>query len=408
MAFNAEKTGSAAGGGEDPHIVADVCIVGGGLAGASAAFVLGTAGHRVALVDARSAYAPCFKAEKIEPDQAAMLRALGLFEAVLPVARRIHVEITARAGVRTGARALEQYGVHYHDLVNAIRGKAASVANLLVGRVSAIETSDESQRVTLTDGRSVRARLVVLASGSGGSRLHDQLAMPKRMVSEHHSMSYGFAVERTSGEPFGFEALTCTPQRLDQPIAYLTVFAQPDCMRANLFAYEAPTNPVVRRYLADVSGELGRRMPGITDVIGEFRATTRVEAFPIDLSITEGVDRPGIVLIGDAFQTVCPSTGTGLTKVFTDVDVLCREYIPGWLATPGMDTSKIAAFYSNPRKRAVDDHSLKSAITMRRTALDHSLRFRVFRARLYATRCIDRLFRSRHRGTGSLPEGAVR
>ena len=371
---------------------ADVCVVGGGLAGSSAAFVLGKAGFRVVLIDGRSTYAPCFKAEKIESDQAEMLRVLGLMEAVRPVARRIHEESTVRGGVRTGTRALEQYGVHYHDLVNAIRRKAVTAADIVIGRVAAVHATADSQRVVLSDGRTIHARLVVLACGSVGSRLHDQLALSRRMVSEHHSMSYGFSIVRTSGEAFGFDAMTCTPGRLDQPIAYLTLFAQPDGMRANLFAYQAPTDPDVRAYLSDARSELIRRMPWLVDLTGEFKLTTRVEAFPVDLSVTEGVNRAGIVLIGDAFQTVCPSTGTGLTKVFTDVDVLCRECVPKWLATAGMDASKVGEFYANARKRAVDAHSLGSALTMRRTALDRSLRFRIFRARLNTRRVLSRWF----------------
>ena len=372
---------------------ADVCIVGAGLAGASAAFVLGRAGYRVTVVDPRIACAPCFKAEKIEPDQAAMLRDLGLFGTILPKARRIQVEATGRDGVIIGNRVIEQYGVHYDDVVNAVRSEAETVATVVLGRVAAIHSSDDLQRVELSDGRVISARLVILACGSMGSKLHEQLDLPKRMVSEHHSMSYGFSIERSSGESFAFETLTYAPHRLDQPIAYLTLFSQPDGMRANLFAYQAPTDPDVRRYLADPIGELERRMPGLKALIGECRLTSRVEAFSIDLYVTEKVERPGLVLIGDAFQSVCSSTGTGLTKVFTDVDVLCRECIPAWLATPGMGVNKIMQFYTNARKRQVDSHSLGSAITMRRTALDHSLRFRIFRARLYLSRWLESLSR---------------
>jgi hypothetical protein len=35
----------------------------------------------------------------------------------------------------------------------------------------------------------------------------------------------------------------------------------------------------------------------------------------------DGVPQPGVVQIGHAFQSVCPSTGMGLDKVLTDVDV---------------------------------------------------------------------------------------
>ncbi len=373
--------------------IADVCIVGAGLAGSSAAFVLGRAGYRVTVVDPRSTCAPCFKAEKIEPDQAAMLRELGLLGAIYPKAQRISTYGTGRNGVLTGNHVIEQYGVHYHDMVNAVRSEAETVAKVILGRVAAIHASDDLQRVELSDGRFISARLVILACGSMGSKLHEHLDLPKRMVSEHHSMSYGFSIERSSGEPFPFEALTYAPQRLDQPKAYLTLFAQHDGMRANLFVYQPPTDPDVRRYLADPIGELRRRMPGVEALTGEFRLASRVEAFSIDLYVTENVERPGLVLIGDAFQSVCSSTGTGLTKVFTDVDVLCRICVPAWLATPGIGVAKIRQFYTNARKQQVDSHSLGSALTMRRTALDRSLRFRIFRTRMYLSRWLESLTR---------------
>jgi len=72
-----------------------------------------------------------------------------------------------------------------------------------------------------------------------------------------------------------------------------------------------------------------------------------------------------LVVIGDAFQSVCPATGTGLTRVLTDVDVLCNECIPDWLATPGMGPEKIDRFYTQARDR--------SAIPYRRDILPTAL-----------------------------------
>ncbi|MDB4912965.1 MAG: FAD-dependent monooxygenase [Gemmatimonadetes bacterium] len=391
MTFPSSEPAPSSADATDAPDVMDVCIVGAGLAGSSAAFVLGRAGYRVMVVDPRIVCAPCFKAEKIEPDQAHTLRELGLFDAVHATAQRIHVEVTGRNGMATGSRVIEQYGIHYHDMVNSVRQEAEAVAKIITGRVVAIQASDHLQNVELSDGRCISARLVILACGSIGSKLHANLGLRKRVVSEHHSMSYGFSIERSSGEPFPFEALTYAPSRLDQPIAYLTLFNRKDGMRANLFAYQPPTDPDVRRYLADPITELNRQMPGLDVLCGEVRLTSHVEVFSIDLFVTENVERPGLVLIGDAFQSVCPSTGTGLSKVLTDVDVLCRACIPAWLNTPGMGAAKITQFYFNARKQAVDSHSLGSAITMRRTATDRSAKFRVFRARQYVARWLGSL-----------------
>ena len=54
---------------------------------------------------------------------------------------------------------------------------------------------------------------------------------------------------------------------------------------------------------------------------------------PADLSVNDNVLQPGVVLVGDAFSTSCPAAGTGTTKVFNDVQLLCNKFIPRWLAT---------------------------------------------------------------------------
>ena len=56
-----------------------------------------------------------------------------------------------------------------------------------------------------------------------------------------------------------------------------------------------------------------------------------------------GYLQAGLVLLGDAFQSVCPTTGTGLSKVLTDVDVFCHDCVPDWLATSGMGIEKLPA-----------------------------------------------------------------
>jgi 2-polyprenyl-6-methoxyphenol hydroxylase-like FAD-dependent oxidoreductase len=67
------------------------------------------------------------------------------------------------------------------------------------------------------------------------------------------------------------------------------------------------------------------------------------------------------VLIGDAFQTKCPAAGTGVARLLVDVERLCTEYAPRWLATGGMGIEKISEFYSDRDKIAADQQSLKMA-----------------------------------------------
>ena len=61
----------------------DILIAGGGLAGSTAAAMLGRAGYAVVLVDPHRLYPADFRAEKIDGTQAAILRKTGVGDALL-------------------------------------------------------------------------------------------------------------------------------------------------------------------------------------------------------------------------------------------------------------------------------------------------------------------------------------
>ena len=128
---------------------------------------------------------------------------------------------------------------------------------------------------------------------------------------------------------------------------------------------------------------LQRCLPKLRRLVGEFRVISKVESGAVDLYRVKGEPQPGVVLIGDAFQNSCPSTGSGLSKIFTDVDVLSSEFVPRWFATPGMGADKIATFYTNAQKRDMDGESLRVALYRRRAATDLSFRWYIHRLRLH-------------------------
>jgi 2-polyprenyl-6-methoxyphenol hydroxylase-like FAD-dependent oxidoreductase len=102
-------------------------------------------------------------------------------------------------------------------------------------------------------------------------------------------------------------------------------------------------------------------LPGLQPYLGDFRVTDQVRNWVMDLSVVEGHFQPGVVLIGDAFQTNCPAAGTGVARLLVDVERLCTEYAPRWLKTEGMSKDKISEFYCDPVKLAADQQSLKMA-----------------------------------------------
>src|SRR3989440_3793114 len=136
----------------------DIVIAGGGLAGSSAAAVLGRAGYRAVLVDPHAVYPPDFRAEKLDGTQTAVLRKTGLAEPVLRAATLDGESWVARFGRLIEKRPGDQNGILYDTLVNTIRGEIAG-ASFIHAKVTDIARSAERQRVTLSTGEEISARL---------------------------------------------------------------------------------------------------------------------------------------------------------------------------------------------------------------------------------------------------------
>ena len=100
---------------------------------------------------------------------------------------------------------------------------------------------------------------------------------------------------------------------------------------------------------------------------------------PIDLYESDNVVQPGVVLVGDAFASPCPGSGTGTDKVFTDVAQLCSVHIPNWLATDGMGADKIAQYYADPLKLECDAWANGKAFKLRSVTIENSLYWRAQR-----------------------------
>ncbi|WP_454622401.1 FAD-dependent oxidoreductase [Bradyrhizobium cenepequi] len=341
-------------------IVTDVAIVGGGLAGSLAAAVLARAGYQAVLIDKRAVYPEEFRVEKIAGRQVDIFRRLGFIRELEAVACAHDRVINIREGRVVDVSTTRTYGLPYHDLVAMARGLIPAHSGFIVDQVTAASCSDDVQHLVLASGKRVTARLVVLATGMAGA-LGYNLGITRRILAERHSVSFGFTIARPDNSPFEFEALTCYGERAADGVDYLSLFPMQAGMRANLFMFRDPTDPIMRELRRDTKSTLFRLMPGLQSYLGDFSVVGQVQNWVMDLSAAEGHLQSGVVLIGDAFQTNCPAAGTGVSRLLVDVERLCMEYVPRWFETSGMGRDKIAQFYSDPDKIAADQHSLRMA-----------------------------------------------
>jgi 2-polyprenyl-6-methoxyphenol hydroxylase-like FAD-dependent oxidoreductase len=382
----------------------DIAIAGGGLAGSLAAAMLGRAGYSVVLIDPHSVYPPDFRCEKLDGAQSKVLRRTGIADAVLRAATFDGETWVARFGRLLEKRPGDQHGIMYDTLVNAIRAQIPASVDFVLDKVMDVATTDERQTVTLAKGEPISARLVVVANGLNIGLRH-KLGMEKQDLSKNHSIMLGFDLVPAGPAAFGFPGLTYYAEHPRDRTAYITLFPIGDTMRANLSCYRDMDDPWLSAFRHAPRDTLKALMPNLRKIVGDFDVAGPVKIRPVDLYVTTGLHKPGVVLVGDAFATSCPGAGTGAGKALVDVERLCNAHIPHWLGTPGMGADKIATYYADPIKQAYDKFAITKAFWLKSISIDPGVAWAARRWARFVVRFVLGKLRE-HRspaGSGALP-----
>lgn len=380
----------------------DVAIVGAGLAGTILATTLAKAGRKVALVDPHRIHHDEFRAEKTRSEQMGLFEKLGLgpvFRSLVTPMTDLHV---FRFGQLFERKQTWEYAFSYAPLVNGLRAALPPQVPLTVGKVAEVSTGPDRQRLVLTDGSVIEARLLVVATGYSEA-VRRAIGVERIEESKAHSLSMGFDFAITPKE-FGLQSLTFYARRVADRIAFLTIFRIGERMRANMFVYRTVADPWVQAFRENPQKILLELMPEIAARCGNFAIASEVEVRQVSLTTTQGHRRDGVVFIGDAFATTCPAQGDGIHRVLTDVDRL-TAHIPAWFATPGMAADKIGAFYDDPAKVAADEKALRASIYARRINVETGLEWRLRRLRNNTARRLM-IFARRFRAAGKPRDAA--
>ncbi len=346
----------------------DVAIVGGGIAGSLAAAMLGRAGYSAVLIDLHKDFPRDFRCEKLDGGQIEILHKTGLADAVFRASTRTEKLWIVRSGKKLEKAHNGECYFYYDMLVNAVRGEIPPGVDFIESRVDSLTNGPDRQTVTLANGETISARLVILANGLNLG-LRQSLGVEREILSPCHSLSIGFDLAPADGNGFRFPALSYFPESQTDRIAYIAFFPIGPVMRSNMFIYRDMKDPWLDRLRSEPEKTLHEAMPGLRRFSGDFVVTDKVKIRPIDLYVSKSFVQPGMVLVGDAYSTSCPAAGTGVTKALVDIERLCNVHIPEWLETDGMGAEKIAAFYEDPVKVENEAFCLRKAFRLRAMTL---------------------------------------
>lgn len=369
-----DMTTAAAGPAE-----VDVAIIGAGMAGTTLAMVLGNAGRKVALIDPHRVHHEEFRAEKIGMSQMRQFEKLGLETTIMPLVTPMNDIHVFRLGQLFAREHKWEYAFSYGALINGLRDALPPQVPLTVGKVAEVTTGPDRQRLVLTDGGVIDARLLVVATGYSEA-IRRAIGVERIELSKAHSMAMGFDLA-ISREECPYEAVTSYGKRASDRIAYISVFPIGNKMRANVFLYRNLAESWTKAFREAPQKMLCELMPEIAAQCGNFEVAGPVDVRQVSLAKTQGHRRDGVVFVGDAFWTTCPTPGIGIGRVMTDIDQLSTVHIPRWLETPGMTADKINAFYDDPIKVASDEEGMRVSIYAKQITIETGLEWRVRRLR---------------------------
>lgn len=303
----------------------DILIVGAGLAGASLACALAATPLRVGLIEER---APRriegwdARVYSLSPANVAFLEALRIWP--LLDAERINqvetIEVFGDAGGRLDFSAwdagldalawISEAGPIALELWETLR-RQAGITLIEGNRPAALEVLPEHARLTLTDGRELKSRLIVAADGAD-SWVRKAAGLEAR-VSPYHEQ--GVVANFTTEKPHFDTARQWF--REDGILAWLPlpgnrismVWSAPDALAAELMSL-APDALAGR--VAEAGGHC----------LGQLAPLTPAAAFPLRLIRVPTTVAPRIALIGDAAHAIHPLSGHGINLGFQDAKVL--------------------------------------------------------------------------------------
>lgn len=336
----------------------DIVIAGGGLNGPALALALQSAGLRVAVIDARPArdragddfdgraYALAIASQRL-------LQALGLWHALAPNSQPI-LQVKASQGdpgegagpffLHFDSAEIEEGPVGYmledrflyRALCDAMDGRVTHLPGL---SVTGQEVTPARVAVTLSDGQTLTARLLIGADGRGSGvarragirykgRDYGQTALVAAIDHElpHHGIAHQYFM------PTG-------------PLAILPLSGN----RSSVVWSETRANASAIAALPD-DAFLEVLRPRFGAFLGAISLAGPRFSYPLSLSLAEEYIAPRIALAGDAAHGVHPIAGQGLNLGLRDVAALAEVLVEAARRGEDIGTAPVLKRYQDWRR----------------------------------------------------------
>ncbi len=315
----------------------DILVSGGGIAGLIAAAAFGSAGYSVTCVDpaapitAEGADGSDLRSTAFLHPSIAVLSAAGLWDRLAPHATALQVMRIIDAGGKLSQARLtrdfdaaeisdQPFGWNLPNwlLKREISARLAHLQNVRFQPgtgTAALLTRDAEALATLTDGRRIRAKLVIGADGRD-SPVRRTLGIGTRTL-RYGQKALAFAV--THDRPH--DNISTEIHRSGGPFTLVPLPDRDGRPSSAVVWMERGTETARLRTLprAEFEDALNRRSAG---VLGQLRLATRLTEWPIISQIADRFTGPRTALIAEAAHVVPPIGAQGLNMSLADLACL--------------------------------------------------------------------------------------
>ena len=354
----------------------DVAVVGGGMVGAAAVLGLAQAGFRVALLEhqAPAAFephsAPDLRISAIGCASVALLKQLGAWPALAQMRSAPYRRLetweweSARVAFDAAELGLPELGfmVENRLLQLALWQQLQHCDTLTLhcpARLQALRREDETWRLTLDDGETLTARLVVGADGA-----HSQVRKLADIgVSGWQYRQSCMLITVQTGAP----QQDATWQQFfpSGPRAFLPLYDD----WASLVWYDSPQR--IRQLqsmpMAQLEQEITAAFPARLGAVKAHAAGS----FPLVRRHAQRYVLPGLALVGDAAHTINPLAGQGVNLGYRDVDALLNVLLEA--RDQGEEWASEAVLQRYQRRRRADNLLMQSGMDLFYTAFSNRL-----------------------------------